>query len=492
MRIGFDNDKYIALQSENIRKRIGQFGKLYLEFGGKLFDDFHASRVLPGFQPDTKIRMLENLKDDIEIIIVISAEDIEKNKLRGDLGIAYDDDSLRLMDVFADLGFLVNGIVVTHYTGQPAADAYRRRLDTLGVRNYIHRIIPGYPFDIARIVGDDGFVKNDYVETTRPLVIVTAPGPGSGKMATCLSQMYHEFHRGIMAGYAKFETFPIWNLPVKHPVNLAYEAATVDLGDVNMIDPFHLEAYGETAVNYNRDVETFPVLREIMTRIAGESPYQSPTDMGVNMAGFCISDDDAVRTASHMEIFRRYYHLVTQVKKTGLGAELVEKMERVMSVAGVTPEISSTRTAALLKEEMTGVPAGALELHDGRIITGKTSNLLGAASSLLLNAVKAVSGIDDAINIVSDSALEPICSLKTDQLGARNPRLHSDEMLIALSISSVTNELAGVAIDHLGELRGCDAFFSVILSDADEKLYKSLGINVCCEPKYERSRLFHS
>ncbi len=493
MRIGFDNDKYIKLQSENIRKRIEQFGgKLYLEFGGKLFDDYHASRVLPGFQPDTKIKMLQNLKDEIEIIVVISADDIEKNKVRGDLGITYDEDTLRLMDAFSDLGFAINGVVVTHYSGQTNADTYCRRLEPLGIKWYKHALIEGYPFDIAHIVSDEGFGKNEFIETTKPLVIVTAPGPGSGKMATCLSQLYHEHKRGEMAGYAKFETFPIWNLPIKHPVNLAYEAATVDLNDVNMIDPFHLEAYGETVVNYNRDVETFPILRDIMTKIAGgESPYQSPTDMGVNMAGLCISDDDAVCEASRMEIFRRYYDTATQIKRSGGNEQMLVKMERIMSMAHVTADISPARKAAMLKEEMTGAPAAALVLPDGRVVTGKTSNLLGAASSLLLNAVKALVGIADEIDIISDSVIQPICALKTGQLGGKNPRLHSDETLIALSISSATNPIAGAAVSHLDELRGCDAFFSVIPASADEKLYKSLGINVCCEPKFERHSFYH-
>ena len=396
MRIGFDNDKYISLQAERIKERIEQFGgKLYLEFGGKLFDDYHASRVLPGFQPDTKIRMLESLIDDVEIITCINANDIEKSKTRGDLGITYDDDLLRLMDIFRGMGFLVGDVVITQYAGQPDADAFRRRLDSLGIKSRLHYPIAGYPTDIEHIVSDEGYGKNEYVETSRPLVVVTAPGPGSGKMATCLSQLYHENKRGIKAGYAKFETFPIWNLPLKHPVNIAYEAATVDLDDSNAIDPFHLEAYGETTVNYNRDIEIFPVLKAMMEKIMGKSPYQSPTDMGVNMAGNAISDDDAVRDAAKMEIVRRYFQTAVEVKRAGVGEERLERLELLMNQAGVDINYSPARTAALLKEETTGAPAGAMVLPDGTVVTGKTSNLLGAASSLLMNALKGVAGVED-------------------------------------------------------------------------------------------------
>ena len=491
MRIGFDNDTYIALQAERIRERIDQFGgKLYLEFGGKLFDDYHASRVLPGFAPDAKIRMLKSLIDDVEILIVINANDIEKSKVRGDLGITYDEDLLRLMDEFRSMGFLVSSVVITHYERQPAANAFRRRLDALGIRSYLHYPITGYPYDIDRIVSAEGYGRNDYVETSRPLVVVTAPGPGSGKMATCLSQLYHENERGIKAGYAKYETFPIWNLPLKHPVNIAYEAATVDLDDVNTIDPFHLEAYGETTVNYNRDVEIFPVLKAMLERIAGTSPYLSPTDMGVNMAGMAIADDEAVCEAAKREVVRRYFIQAVEVKRTGVGAELVEKLELLMNQAGVGSSLLPARSAALLKEETTGRPAGALELPDGRIVTGKTSNLLGAASSLLMNALKGVAGVED-VDVISDEVIEPICHLKTEHLGAGNPRLHSDETLLALSISSATNPLAERLIDSAEKLRGCDAFFSVIVSATDEMLYKTLGINVCCEPKYELRRYYH-
>lgn len=491
MRIGFDNDKYISLQAEHIRERIEQFGgKLYLEFGGKLFDDFHAARVLPGFAPDAKISMLKNLIDDVEIIIAINANDIEKSKVRGDLGITYDEDLLRLMDVFRSMGFYVGSVVITHYAGQPDADAFRRRLDSLGVKSCLHYPIPGYPYDIDRIVSDEGYGKNDYVETSRPLVVVTAPGPGSGKMATCLSQLYHENKRGIKAGYAKYETFPVWNLPLKHPVNIAYEAATVDLDDANIIDPFHLEAYGETTVNYNRDVEIFPVLKAMMEKIAGESPYQSPTDMGVNMAGMAIIDDEAVRDAAKMEIVRRYFQTAVEVKRTGVGEEQTEKLELLMGQAGVTANLSPARTAALLKEETTGAPAGAMVLPDGRIVTGKTSNLLGAASTLLMNALKGVAGVDD-VDVIEDSVIKPICHLKTEHLHSKNPRLHSDETLLALSVSSSSNPLAKELVESVEKLRGCDAYFSVIISSTDEKLYRTLGINVCCEPKYEQHRYYH-
>ncbi len=492
MRQGFDNDQYIALQAERIRSRIDQFGgKLYLEFGGKLFDDYHAARVLPGFEPDSKIRMLKQLADDVEIIVVINANDIEKSKLRGDLGITYDDDVLRLMDIFRSMGFLVTGVVVTHYTGQPDAEAFCHRLGALGIASYLHYPIAGYPYDIDRIVSEEGFGRNDYIDTSRPLVVVTAPGPGSGKMATCLSQLYHEHKRGVTAGYAKYETFPIWNLPLKHPVNIAYEAATADLDDVNMIDPFHLEAYGETTVNYNRDVETFPVLKAMMERIMGKSPYQSPTDMGVNMAGRAIVDDEAVRDAAKMEIVRRYFQTAVDVRRTGTGEDQMEKLELLMNKADVTAGYSPARSAALLKEETTGGPAGAMVLPDGRVVTGKTSTLLGAASSLMMNALKGVAGVDDDIDVISDAAITPICHLKTDCLHSSNPRLHSDETLIALSISSATDPLAARLIEHVEDLRGCDAFFSVIISSTDEKLYRTLGINVCCEPKYEQHRYYH-
>ncbi len=492
MREGFDNSKYIALQAEHIRERIDQFGgKLYLEFGGKLFDDYHASRVLPGFEPDIKIRMLQSMADDVEIVIAINANDIEKSKVRGDLGITYDEDVLRLMDVFRSMGFMVGSVVLTRYANQPAADAFRKRLAEMGITHYLHHSIEGYPNDLDRIVSEDGFGKNDFIETTRPLVVVTAPGPGSGKMATCLSQLYHENQRGVKAGYAKYETFPVWNLPLNHPVNIAYEAATADLDDDNIIDPFHLEAYGETTVNYNRDVEIFPVLRAMMERIMGESPYKSPTDMGVNMAGLAIVDDEACREASNMEIVRRYFQTAVEHKRTGCGERALSKIELLMNRAGVTANLSPARSAALLKEEMTGAPAGAMVLPDGTVVTGKTGNLLGAASALLMNALKGVAGLNDELEVISDEVLEPICHLKTQHLHNQNPRLHSDETLLALSVSSVQNPLAGDLIDNADKLRGCDAYFSVIVSSADEKLYRTLGINVCCEPKYEQHRYYH-
>ncbi|PJM73035.1 hypothetical protein CS006_07250 [Bifidobacterium primatium] len=492
MRQGFDNDKYIELQAANIRKRIAQFGgKLYLEFGGKLFDDHHASRVLPGFEPDAKFRMLQSLVDDVEIVIAVNANHIEKAKVRGDLGITYDEDVLRLIDIFRSYGFLVGSVVLTQYAGQPAADAYRQRLGQLGVTCRLHYPIAGYPHDIERIVSDEGYGRNDYIETSRPLVVVTAPGPGSGKLATCLSQLYHEYKRGVQAGYAKYETFPIWNLPLGHPVNIAYEAATADLDDANIIDPFHLEAYGETTVNYNRDVEAFPVLKAMMETIMGKSPYASPTDMGVNMAGYAIIDDEACREASRMEIVRRYFTACVNFKRTGEGEDQIERLRSIMTKAGVDENLSPARKAALDKEQATGGPAGAMVLPGGRVVTGKTGELLGAASALLMNVLKAVAGVDDALSVIHDDAIEPICRLKTEHLNSVNPRLHSDETLIALSITSASDPVAERVIDGLEQLRGCDAFFSVIISATDEALYRRLGINVCCEPKYEQASLYH-
>ena len=492
MKIGFDNNKYLTLQAQHIRARREQFGdKLYIEFGGKLFDDYHASRVLPGFQPDSKIRMLASIRDDVEIVVVICAGDIEKKKVRGDLGIGYDEDVLRLMDVFRGLGFYVGSVVITQYAGQPAADAFIKRLTALGVRSYRHYPIAGYPSDVAHIVSDDGLGKNDYIETSRPIVVVTAPGPGSGKMATCLSQLYHENKRGVRAGYAKYETFPIWNLPLKHPVNLAYEAATADLNDVNMIDPFHLEAYGKTTVNYNRDVEIFPVLNAMFQRIQGTSPYKSPTDMGVNMAGFAIVDDQVCQAASRMEILRRYYAGMADRTRGRCDDEVVRKLEIVMQQAGVTPEICPAVAACLQKAEETGAPAGAMVLPDGSVVTGKTSSLLGASAALLVNALKAMAGIDHKLKLIPASVIEPISRLKTGNLGHRNPRLHSDEVLIALAISGLTNPLAAMVQEQLSSLRGCDAHFSVIISEEDEKLYKRLGINVTCQPRYEVKKLYH-
>lgn len=490
--VGFDNKMYISTQSEQIKKRIDQFGgKLYLEFGGKLFDDYHAARVLPGFEPDSKIRMLQQLREDVEVVIAINAADIEKNKVRGDLGITYEDDVLRLIDVFREMDLYVGSVVLTRYSGQAAADAFLKRLKALGIRCWRHYPITGYPSDVPHVVSDEGLGKNDYIETSRSLVVVTAPGPGSGKMAACLSQLYHDYKRGLVAGYAKFETFPIWNLPLRHPVNLAYEAATADLDDVNMIDPFHLEAYGQTAVNYNRDVETFPVLSAIFEKIQGSSPYKSPTDMGVNQVGNCIVDDDACCAASRQEILRRYYAASVETLQ-GRGSEnAVRKLELLMNQAGVTPDICPAVSAALLKAEATGAPAGAMVLPDGRVVTGKTSETLGAASALLLNALKAVGGISHDLELISVQVLEPVCRLKTRYLGHKNPRLHTDEVLLALTISALTNPLADLAQQQLRKLRGCDAHFSVILSEEDDRLLKLLGINVSCEARYETKKLYH-
>ena len=492
MKKGFDNAKYLQMQSQHIRERIAQFdNKLYLEFGGKLFDDYHASRVLPGFEPDSKLQMLLQLKEQAEIVIVISAQDIISSKVRGDYGITYDLDVLRLIDAFQGMGLFVGSVCVTMYTAAPEVEAFEHKLNSVGVRTFRHYKIPGYPNDVARIVSDEGYGKNDYIETQRPLVVITAPGPGSGKMATCLSQLYHEHKRGVKAGYAKFETFPIWNLPLKHPVNLAYEAATADLDDVNMIDPFHLEAYGETTVNYNRDVEIFPVLRAIFERISGKCPYQSPTDMGVNMAGNCIIDDEVCRQASRMEILRRYYTAQVDVARGIADACQLRKLELVMQQADVTPDLCPAVAAAKQKAEETGAPAGAMVLPDGRVVTGKTSSLLGASAALLLNALKAMAGIRSDMNLISNQVIEPISALKIQSLGHHNPRLHSDEVLIALAISALTNPLADMARAQLGTLRGCDAHFSVIISEEDIKLYKRLGIHVSCEPKYESKRLYH-
>ncbi len=490
-QIGFDNDQYLALQTSRILQRVEQFGgKLYLEFGGKLFDDYHASRVLPGFRPDSKMRMLLQLKEQAELVIAISTDDIEKNKRRGDLGITYDLDVMRLIDAFREYGLYVGSVVLTKFRSQPAAITFQNRLEALGVRVYRHYPIEDYPSNIPLIVSDEGFGKNDYIETSRPVVVITAPGPGSGKMATCLSQLYHEHKRGIVAGYAKFETFPIWNLPLKHPVNLAYEAATADLSDVNMIDPFHLEAYGETTVNYNRDVEVFPVLRALFESILGECPYKSPTDMGVNMVGNCIVDDAVCREASGREILRRYYTALNDRLRGKADEELVYKLELLMKQAGVTREVLPAVAAALEKEQTSGGPAGAMVLADGTIVTGKTSDLLGPSAALLLNSLKALGNIDHQLDLISAQVLEPVCRLKTEILGHKNPRLHSDEVLMALCMSALTNPLAALAQAQIPKLRGCDAHFTVVLSDVDEKLYRRLGIHVSNEAKYERKRLY--
>lgn len=493
MKIGFDNDKYLKMQSEHIRERIAKFdNKLYLEFGGKLFDDFHASRVLPGFEPDSKLKMLLQLKEQAEIVIVISAEDIEGNKIRGDLGITYDLDVLRLIDAFRGIGLYVGSVCITKYAGQTAANQFQKRLTDLGIKSYHHYMIPGYPSDIEAIVSDEGYGKNEYIETTRPLVIITAPGPGSGKMATCLSQLYHEHKRGIKAGYAKFETFPIWNLPLRHPVNIAYEAATADLNDVNMIDPFHLEAYGETTVNYNRDVEIFPVLNAIFEEILGESPYKSPTDMGVNMVGNCIVNDEICKAASHQEIIRRYYQCLCDCKRGVGNKETLYKLELLMKQAGLSVDNRAVVDAALKREEETGHPVAAIELEDGTIVTGKTTDLLGASAAVLLNALKVLGGIDHEIHLVSPKAIEPIQRLKTNYLGSKNPRLHTDEILIALSTSAASDKNAELAMAQIKKLQGLEAHSSVLLSSVDEKIFKRLGIRLTCEAKYEsENHIYH-
>ena len=485
-KIAFDNDKYLQTQSQHIRQRIAQFGgKLYLEFGGKLYDDNHAARVLPGFKPDSKLRMLLQMKEQVEIIIAINAADIEKNKIRGDLGITYDRDVIRLIDIFRGFGLYVSSVVLTRFNDQPAAKAFQSRLEGLGVKVYHHYAIEGYPSNISHIVSDDGYGRNDFIETTRELVVVTAPGPGSGKLATCMSQLYHEHKRGIQAGYAKFETFPVWNLPLNHPVNLAYEAATADLSDVNMIDPFHLDAYGVTTVNYNRDVEAFPVLIAMFEKILGECPYKSPTDMGVNMVGNCVVDDEAARDASRQEIIRRYYSALCDQKQGKGSDDTVLKLELLMKKAAVDITTRKVVGAALAKAEDTGLPAAAMELPDGQIVTGKTSNLLGASSALLLNALKALGGMSDDLHLISPLAIDPIQHLKVDHLGNRNPRLHTDETLIALSISAATNPTAELAMEQLSKLRGCEVHSSVILSAVDEKIFKRLGVNLTCEPRYK-------
>lgn len=491
-KIGFDNDKYLKLQSEKIKERIAAFGgKLYLEFGGKLFDDYHASRVLPGFHPDSKINMLTQLKDDAEIVVVINAADIEKNKVRSDLGITYDVDVLRLIDAFRNYGLYVGSVCMTRFAGQPSAIAYQKKLEALGMKVYRHYSIPGYPSNIPFIVSDDGYGKNEYIETTRSLVVITAPGPGSGKMATCLSQLYHEYKRGIKAGYAKYETFPIWNIPLKHPVNLAYEAATADLNDVNMIDPFHLEAYGETTINYNRDVEIFPVVSAMFEKIMGECPYKSPTDMGVNMAGYGIIDDEATKAAAKQEIIRRYFQTLC-LKRQGIADDdQILKLELLMKQAKTSIADRPVVAAANIKAETEGEPAAAIELADGRVITGKTSSLLGASSALILNALKALAGIDDNIKLISPEAIEPIQDLKINHLGNKNPRLHTDEVLIALSICASTDEYAKRAIDQLQNLKGLDVHSSVILSQVDVNIFRRLGVNLTCEPSYEHQSLYH-
>ena len=487
---GFDNDKYLAMQSDHIRERISKFGdKLYLEFGGKLYDDYHASRVLPGFEPDSKLRMLMQLADQAEIVIAINAADITKNKVRYDLGITYDLDVLRLIHVFTDRGLYVSSVVITRYVDTPAIQQFKHKLEKLGLKVYRHDEIDGYPSNIPLIVSDEGYGKNDYIETTRPLVVVTAPGPGSGKMATCLSQLYHENKRGVKAGYAKFETFPIWNLPLKHPVNLAYEAATADLNDVNMIDPFHLEAYGKTTVNYNRDVEIYPVLSAIFEGIFGECPYKSPTDMGVNMAGLCIFDDEACREASCQEIIRRYYQALEKVVKDDSCQNEAYKIELIMKQAKISPKDRVVVPAAVNLAKETDAPAAALELPDGKIVLGKTKELLGASAAVLLNAVKELGGIDHSIDLISPESIAPIQELKVRYLGSGNPRLHTDEVLIALSTCAATDENARIALEQLPKLRGCQVHTTVMLSNVDKNVFKKLGIGLTCEPVQEDKKI---
>ena len=493
-RIAFDTEKYIKIQSEKIMERVNMFNnKLYLEFGGKLFDDGHASRVLPGFQPDVKVRMLSNIKDQVEIVIAINANDIEKNKIRGDYGTTYAQEVLRLIDAFQGMELFVGSVVITQYANQSNANKFREQLGQLGIKTFIHYPIEGYPTNLNLILSDDGYGKNEYIETERPLVVVTAPGPGSGKMATCLSQMYHDYNNGIKSGYAKFETFPIWNLPLKHPVNIAYEAATADLDDVNMIDPFHLEAYGVLTVNYNRDVEVFPVLSTIMSKIMGDSPYKSPTDMGVNMIGYCISDDEAAKQASYDEIVRRYYAALCDYK-TGVttNSTALNKIEVLMNQAGLTPTSRPCVTAALEKRDATGLPSVAIELSDGRMVTGKESTLLGASAAALLNALKYLAHIDDDIMLISPNIIEPVVKLKVDRLGNHNPRFHLDEVLLALSISATMNPMADKALKYLPKLNDAQAHSTVMLSNGDKEMYRKLGMQVTCEPVYRTKKLFHA
>ncbi len=486
MKIGYDNELYIRTQSAHIRQRIAQFGgKLYLEFGGKLYDDYHAARVLPGFEPDSKLKMLLEIKEQVEVVIAINADDIEKNKIRGDLGITYDRDVIRLIEIFRGFGLYVSSVVLTRFAGQSLAKAFQERLESMGIRVYHHYAIEGYPANISHIVSDEGYGKNEYIETSRELVVITAPGPGSGKLATCLSQLYHEHKRGKTAGYAKFETFPIWNLPLNHPVNLAYEAATADLKDVNMIDPFHLEAYGQTTVNYNRDVEAFPVLVAIFEQILGYCPYKSPTDMGVNMVGNCIIDDEVTREACRQEIIRRYYTALCDQKKGKADDAQVLKLELLMKKAGTTEDQRRVVAPALEKAAQWGKPAAAMELPDGKIVTGKTSDLLGASAALLLNALKELAGLDDGVHLIAPYVIEPIQRLKVEHFGNRNPRLHTDEVLLALSICATTDPKAEKAMEQLGKLRGCEVHSSVILSSVDEKTFKRLGVNVTCQPQYK-------
>lgn len=477
MKKAFDNDKYIKLQSEKIEERISHFDKLYMEFGGKLFDDSHASRVLPGFLPDSKLRMLYNLKDLCEIIITINANDIENNKIRGDNETSYDAETIRLKEAFEDYGFLVNGIIITQFDNQPKAVKYQKYLDNLGIASYKTYDIQGYPNNIDHIISKDGFGKNERVKTTRPLVVITGPGPGSGKMATCLSQMYLDHEAGINAGYAKFETFPIWNLALKHPVNMAYEAATANLDDVNMIDPYHLDAYGELAVNYNRDVEAFPILKKMFEKIMGSCPYKSPTDMGVNMVGFCIEDEEEAKRASKEEIIRRYYNTLVDFRYAKESYHAVEKIEMLMSQLEISPEDRTVAVKAREKAKKTGKEAFAIRLETGEIITGKKSDLLSAPSAAILNALKKLGKLDDELLLISPHIIEPVSNLKTKSLGGKETSLSANEMLIALSISGTTNPLSHMAIEQIGKLKGLDAHSTVLLEDSQRSMLRKLGIN---------------
>ena len=483
MKTGFDNNRYLKIQSEQIKNRIAQFGdKLYLEFGGKLFDDHHASRVLPGFEPDSKLQMLMQLKDEVEILIVISSLDIEKNKVRGDLGITYDEDVLRLRGEFEKVGLYVSSVVITHYNGQSSVVAYRNRLERLGIKVYYHYTIDGYPNNVALIDSDEGFGKNDFVETTKPLVVVTAPGPGSGKMAVCLSQLYHENKRNQKAGYAKFETFPVWNLPLKHPVNIAYEAATADLNDINMIDPFHFEAYGEVAASYNRDIEIFPVLNALFEGIYGESPYKSPTDMGVNMIGFCMSDEDVCCNAAREEIIRRYYYALCNLAEKGDNENEVNKISLILKQAKLTTEYRRTTVAANQRKDMCGEATAAIELQDGTIITARTSSLLGPSAALIVNATKHLAGIPHSVKLIPEEMIEPIQKTKVEYLHGHNPRLHTDEVLVAISLLSNHDENCRKALDQLPKLKGCQVHSTVMLSEVDRKIFKKLGVGLTCDP----------
>ncbi len=487
MKIGFDNEKYCKIQSEHIRERIAHFdGKLYLELGGKLFDDHHACRVLPGFEPDSKLRMLSQLSDTLEIVIVISAEDIERNKVRADLGITYDEDVLRLRSEFMQRDFFVGSVVITHFNGQPSAVSYRQRLENMGIKTYLHYLIDEYPHNVELIASDDGFGKNDYVKTEKPLVIVTAPGPGSGKMAVCLSQLYNEQKRGVRAGYAKFETFPVWNLSLKHPVNIAYEAATADLNDVNMIDPFHYDAYGKVAINYNRDIEIFPVLNVLFESIYGENPYKSPTDMGVNMIGFCISDDEVCCQASRQEIIRRYYEATNKAADGASNQDEISKIKLLFTQAKISLATRRVVRAAKEKCMASGHTSAAIELSDGTIITSKSSPLLGCSAALLLNATKHLAGIDHDVKLIPQNMIEPIQKTKISYLRGKNPRLHTDEVLVALSVLSDTDENCSKALQQLPNLRGCQVHTTVMLSDIDRKIFKKLGIGLSCEPVKKR------